>query len=294
MNRCMKNVLIGLMLTLIFSCSEKPEFIKIDNVIIDGIKDSLMEVRMDYVVYNPNNVKTKLKKSGMSLYYKDVLVGEGYLNKQISLKANDTIRVPVKCNIQLDKLSKFYPEMLYSDATAFGIKGENKIGFLLNSFTIDVDETIYLNTKEIIKKEINKNIGTTDNFKIKTVSVNSLPTLNKTNFKIVIEAKNKLSFDYEINQMELQFFLDSKAKESIASWTQDGVISQRAFQTTDIPIEVTVDNFNVLKNTKISMLFKKGIDFIVVGEVQIKIQEYVFNVPINDKMQIEIKKFIGL
>lgn len=282
------------MLVLMYSCSKKPTFIKIDNVIVNGIKDSLMEVGMDYVVYNPNNVKTKLKQSGMSLYYKDVLVGEGYLNNEISLEANDTIRVPVLCNIQLDKLSTFYPEMLYSDATAFNIKGENKIGFLLNSFTIDVDETIYLNTKEIIKKEINKNLGNSDNFRIKTISVNSLPTINKTNFKVIIEAKNNLSFDYKIQQMELQFYLDSKAIEPVASWTQDKVISQKAFQNTDIPIEVAVDNFNTLKNSKISMLFKKRIDFIVVGEVQIKIQEYVFNVPINDKMQIDVKKFIGL
>jgi len=294
MNRCIKNIIIGLMLVLMYSCSKKPTFIKIDNVIVNGIKDSLMEVGMDYVVYNPNNVKTKLKQSGMSLYYKDVLVGEGYLNNEISLEANDTIRVPVLCNIQLDKLSTFYPEMLYSDATAFNIKGENKIGFLLNSFTIDVDETIYLNTKEIIKKEINKNLGNSDNFRIKTISVNSLPTINKTNFKVIIEAKNNLSFDYKIQQMELQFYLDSKAIEPVASWTQDKVISQKAFQNTDIPIEVAVDNFNTLKNSKISMLFKKRIDFIVVGEVQIKIQEYVFNVPINDKMQIDVKKFIGL
>ena len=294
MYKCIRNIIIGMMLTIMYSCSEKPEFIKIDNIVVKGIKDSLMEVSMDYVVYNPNNVKTKLKQSGISLYYKDALVGEGYLNNQINLKANDTIRVPVLCNIQLDKLSEFYPEMLYSDATAFNIKGENKIGFLFNSFTIDVDETIYLNTKEIIKKEINKNLGNADNFKIKTIVVNSLPTLNKTNFKITIKAKNNLSFDYEIHQMELQFFLDSRAKEPIANWSQDKVISQKAFQTTDIPLEVAVDNFNTIKNTNITMLFKKKIDFIVVGQVQIKIQDYVFDVPINDKMKIDIKKFIGL
>ena len=103
-----------------------------------------------------------------------------------------------------------------------------------------------------------------------------------------------MSFDYEIHQMELQFFLDSRAKEPIANWSQDKVISQKAFQTTDIPLEVAVDNFNTIKNTNITMLFKKKIDFIVVGQVQIKIQDYVFDVPINDKMKIDIKKFIGL
>lgn len=282
------------MLTLMYSCAQDPEFIKIDNIIVNGIKDSLMEVRMDYVVFNPNSVKTKLKQSGMSLYYKDAYVGEGYLENQINLKANDTIRVPVLCNIKLDKLSRFYPEMLISDTTAFNIKGENKIGFLLNSFSIDVDEKIHLNTRQIIKNEINKNLGNTNNFKIKAVAINSIPTLDKSNFKITIAAKNNLAFDYEIHQMELQFFLDKEAKEPIAKWSQDKIIFQKAFQTTDIPLEVVVDNMNTIKNSDITMLFKKKIDFIVVGQVQIKIQNYVFDVPINDNMKIDIKKFIGL
>ncbi|QCX38344.1 hypothetical protein FF125_07830 [Aureibaculum algae] len=294
MNRFIRNIIIGATLIIMYSCAQNPEFIKIDNIVVKGIKDSLMEVHMDYVVFNPNNVKTKLKQSGMSLYYKDAYVGEGFLENQISLKPNDTIRVPVLCNIKLDKLSKFYPEMLISDTTAFNIKGENKIGFLFNSFTIDVDEKIYLNTREIIKKEINKNLGNTSNFRIKTVSINSLPTLDKTNFKITILAKNNLDFDYEIHQMELQFFLDDKAKEPIANWSQDKVISQKALSSTEIPLEVVVDNMNTLKNSSVTMLFKKEIDFIVVGQVQIKIQNYVFDVPINDNMKMDIKKFIGL
>tara|TARA_R110002073_G_scaffold279026_1_gene443143 strand:- start:430292 stop:431179 length:888 start_codon:yes stop_codon:yes gene_type:complete len=287
-------ILVVWLLLLLVSCSKQPQFIKIDNVNIEGLKDSLMHVSMDYVIYNPNNVKTKLKQSGMAIYYHDTLVGTGTLNKEINLPSNDTIKVPVACEIRLDKLSKFYPEMLQSDATAFSIRGENKIGFLMNSFTIDVEETIYLDTKSIIRKEINKNLNTEGNFKLKKVVVNALPTLDKTRFKLEIEAQNNLPFDYEIHEMKLQFFLDDAAKEPVAQWKQEAPILQQKYQPTTIPIEVVVANLNLLKNTKLTMLFKQEIDFIVIGNLQVKIQEYTFNVPVNDQMKLNLKTFLGL
>jgi len=294
MKTTLKNTGLVLWLVLLLaSCSKQPQFIKIDNIRIDGLKDSLMHVRMDYVIYNPNNVKTKLKQSGIAIYYRNTLVGTGYLNKQISLPSNDTIKVPVACEIKLDMLSEFYPEMLRSEATAFNIRGENKIGFLMNSFTIDVDETVYLDTKSIIEKEINKNLNTEGNFKLKKVLLNALPTLDKTRFKLEIEAQNNLPFDYEIRDMKLQFFLDDAAKEPVAQWEQETPILQQKHRATTIPIEVLVANFSLLKHTKLTMFFKQDIDFIVIGNLQVKIQEYTFNVPVNDKMKINLKKFLG-
>lgn len=283
-----------LIMAQFFACSKKPNFIRIDNISINGIKDSIMQIGMDYVVYNPNDVKTKLEESGMSLYYKDSLVGKGHLNKEIPLKANDTIKVPVVCNIQLDKLSQFYPEMLNSNATPFKIKGENKVGLLFNSFTIDVDETIHLDTKGIIEKEVNKNLRQQDNFKIKTVVINSLPGLKKNRFQIIIETTNNLPFDYEINKLQLDFYMNNRTNESVATWNQNEVIYQKSYQKTNIPIEVEVDNFNMLKNMNVSMFFKSKIDLIIAGQVEIKIQDYIFNVPINDTMKVDVKKSIGL
>lgn len=291
--KTLTKIIIFTTLIMLISCSKKPKFIKIDNIVVKGIKDSLMEVNMDYVVYNPNNVKTKLKESVISLYYKDNLVGKGELSNNINLKSKDTIKIPVLCNIKLHKLSLFYPEMLNSDSTAFQIKGENKIGFLLNSFKTNVNEKIYINTKKIIREEINKNLGNTDNFKIKSIEINALPSFKKTTFKIIVETKNNLSFDYKIEHMKLEFFLDNKAKKSIANWSMDKIISLKAFETNNMPLDVTIDNHSMMKFTNISMLFKQKIDFIVKGQVQIKIQDYIFNVPVNDKMKIDIKKFVG-
>ena len=281
-------------LLLLVSCSKKPEYIKIDNIAIKGVTDSLMLVSMDYVVYNPNDMKTKLKQSGISIYYKDTLVGNGELNNQISLKPNDTVSIPVRCEVRLDKLSRFYPDLLHSDSAAFTIKGENKVRFMLNSIIVGINETIYLNTKEIIRKEIDKNLGDTDNFRIKSIAVHSIPTFDKTRFNMVIEAKNNLPFDYEISQINLQFIIDGKGKEPAAYWAQEAKMFQKAYHTTNIPIEVVIDNVNTIKNTKIQSLLNAEIDFIVAGEIQIEIKGYTFIIPVNDQKKIDIKKFIGL
>jgi len=285
----MKNILTSLiLLLLLMSCSQKPEFIGIDNVSVLGLKDTVMQLKMDYIVYNPNNVKTKLRQSHMNLYYNDTIVGKGFLDQQIKLSPNDTVRVPVQCKISLAKLSRFYPQLLQSDSAVFNIRGESKIGFLLNSFTIVIDDKIYLNTKKLIQDEINKNLGGAENFKIKTVAINSLPTLSKTNFKVQIESKNNLPFDYKIEDMRLLFYLDTKGA-ALAQWKLEYPIMQRSDQASTISVAVSVDNFTTLKQTKLSWLIKKKVNFIVIGKAQIKISGYTFDVPINDKMAIDLK-----
>lgn len=288
-----KILLILIAILLLASCKkEYPKFIAIDDIVVIGLKDSLMLVTMDYVVYNPNNVKTTLKESNMNIYYKDIMVGKGYLDKKINLAPNDTIRIPVKCEIGLEKLSKFYPELLDSESTVFTIKGESSIGFLLNSFKINIDDRISLNTQKIIQEEINKNLRDINNFKIERVAIEALPSLDKTNFKIDVKAKNNLPFNYEINKMTLQFYLDNK-NTAVANWELDTLIYQKASSSTTIPVNVTTNNFSILKQTKLSWFVKGTADFVVRGEAQIQIQGYLFNVPINDKMSIDLKTLSG-
>lgn len=279
---------IGYVLLLVFlvaSCSQKPEFVKVDNVVVAGLKDSLLIVHMDYVVYNPNDVKTKLKQSSMDIFYKNSLVGQGILDQQISLAANDTVKVPVRCQIALEKLHRYYPELLKSEATSFKVEGNSKVSFLLNSFTIDTDEEIQLNTKEIIRSEIRKNILQTNNFKIRSIGASKLPSFTNTELNLLVLAKNNLPLDYTIEKMELQFFMD-KSDEAVAQWILAEPLSQKALQTVEIPIKASLSNFSILKNAKLSWLTKKKVNFNILGNAEIKIKGYQFNVPIKDTLSI--------
>ena len=282
-----------LCLVFLISCkSEQPKFVGIENVIVEGLKDSLMLINMDYVVYNPNSVKTRLKESTMNIYYKNEVVGKGYLDKEINLKPRDTIQIPVQCEVGLRQLHKFYPELLASNTSKFMVKGESQVGFLLNSFAIGISDTIILNTGELIKEEINKNLGKTDNFKINSVAVNVLPSLNKTRFVLEVETKNNLPLEYKIEQMNLKFYA-SKNDEAIAQWILDRPVLQKAYGTSKIPVQATTNNFNLLRQGRFSWLLNGKAKFLVKGEAQIQIEEYSFRVPVNDFIEVDMKTLSG-
>tara|TARA_R110001583_G_scaffold60219_5_gene179024 strand:+ start:1274 stop:2002 length:729 start_codon:yes stop_codon:yes gene_type:complete len=240
---------------------------------------------MDYVVFNPNDVKSTLKQSSMDISYRDSLVGHGFLDQQISLAANDTVKVPVRCEITLKKLHKYYPELLQSDSSVFKVKGNSKVSFLLNSFTIDMDDEIQLNTYEIIRSEISKNITGPNNFKISSIGASKLPSFSNTELNLQILAKNNLPLDYTIEQMDLRFFMDMD-NEAIAQWTLAEPLYQKALNTGSIPINASLSNWGILKNAKLSWLTKKKVIFNIKGNAAIKIRGYRFNVPIQDTVSI--------
>ncbi len=272
---------------MVISCSQKPEFIRVDNVAITGLQDSLVLLQMDYIVYNPNDVKSQLKQSSMDIFYRDSLVGEGILEKQISLPVNDTVNVPVLCKITLEKLHQYYPEFLVSESAIFTVKGDSKVSFFLNSFTIKMDDEIRLNTKEIIFREIKKNISKTDNFKIQSIGAKKLPSFASTEMNLQILAKNNLPIDYRIEQMDLEIFMDNNEK-AVAQWTLTNPLFQKAMGTVAIPVDVNLDNIEILKNAKLSWLTKRKANFSIFGNVEIKIKGYNFNVPIQDTINIAI------
>lgn len=278
-------LLLGLVICT--SCSKKPKFIQVDNVSILGLKDSLLLVTMDYVVYNPNDVKTKLRQSGMEIFYKDSLVGNGYLDKQINLVANDTLSVPVRFEIAVAKLHKYYPELISSDSTVFSIKGNSRVSFLLNSFTIDMDDEIHLNTKGIIHEQIQKNLSTADNFKIRSISSNRLPSFNRTKLQLQIETNNNLPLDYVINELQLDFYLD-KRRAKVANWQLSQPLRQKSLEKALIPVDVTLNNFDILKQAKLSWLTKTEVNFSILGEIEVQIEGYEFRVPIEDNINLAL------
>jgi len=282
-----KIVCLLVMVFLAISCSQKPEFVRVANVAVLGLKDSLLLVGMDYVVYNPNDVKTKLKQSSMNIVYKDSLVGQGFLDKQLSLAPNDTVKVPVRCEIAMEKLHKYYPELLESEAAVFKVKGNSKVSFLLNSFTIDMDDEIQLNTKKIIRNEIKKNISRANNFKIRSIAATKLPTFSKTELNLQVLARNNLPLAYTIEQMELKFFMD-RSDAPVAEWTLAEPLVQKALATANIPINASLSNLGILKNAKLSWLTQKKVNFNILGSAAIKINGYQFKVPIKDTLNITI------
>lgn len=280
-----KTVILCIVLLMLASCSKKPEFISIENISIIGSENDNLIVGMDYMVYNPNNVRTKLRQSSMEIYYKDSLVGNGFLNEEVILSANDTLKIPVTCKIDVKALHTFYPELLASDSSKFDLKGNGRVSFMLNSFTIALDDQIELNTKKAILTEIEQRLDYGENFKLRSISSNRLPSLKETRLKLRMETTNPLPIAYQIDSLKLNFYLDER-KGSVAQWSLEKPYGQKPMESQIIPLEVTLNNLDILKQLKFSWLTNQKVNFTILGEVQVRIQGYGFKVPIKDRMEI--------
>ncbi|GAA3614868.1 LEA type 2 family protein [Flavivirga amylovorans] len=273
------------------SCGKKPDFVAIENVEVESIKDSVINVKMNYVVFNSNAVKSKLEQANLKIYFQDKVVGKGYLNQTVLLSPKDTISVPIKFELNLKQLSKFYPILLESDSSEFYMESNSKIKVMLKTFSVKGKETIFLDTKNIIKSELNNRFNNSENFKVKGVSVDKIPTLNESSFNINVQANNNLPFDYKVERLELTFY---NASSQVAKWQLQQSFLQKAHKTTSIPITITVNNLNLLKNADMSWFVKKEIEFDIKGKAVIIVNGYEFNIPVEDKIKFKLKILTGI
>ncbi len=271
---------------------KKPEFLGIDKVLISGLKADTLLIDIDYGIYNPNSVSTKLRQSSMSVYYKDSLVGNGYLYKEVKLPGSDTVSLPVRCEIKLKTLSKYYPELISQDTTIFTLKGDGKVDFFMNSFTIAIDDQIAIDTKSIIRKEIDKRLGNGRNFKLKRISFEKLPSFNETEVKLMVEANNSLPFAYRLQKMHLNFYSD-QMHSKLGSWSLSSPIEQLAETQTEIPVAAKMRNLSLLKQGAFAILSSKKSKINIVGTVEIVIKGHSFVIPVEESMPIDLSLVSG-
>ena len=282
-----------IILLLLTSCKKKnPEFLGIDSVAISGLKEDTLLVDLNYRIYNPNTVGTKLKQSGMKLYYKDSLVGNGYLYKETKLPASDTISLPVRCEIELETLSHFYPELLSKEASEFNLKGNGRVNFFMNSFNIAINDKIILNTKDIIHQEISKRLKGNGNFQLKEIGIQKLPSFNETTMNLKVAVNNTLPFDYTLEEMQLGFYSFNN-RDKLGSWNLHEPIIQAANNHTNISVEAKMRNLNLLKQGVLTLLSNKKQEISIKGTAVITINGYAFTIPIEDTVPMDLSLLSG-
>jgi len=278
-------LLIVMLVVLITACKKNPQFIGVDKVRVAGLKDSTLFVNLLYKVYNPNGVKSTLKAATINVYFKEELVGTGRLIEAMALQSNDTIKIPVECAISLEKLHHNYQALVQSTATVFRLKGTNQVKFLMRTMEMDVDEEISLNTRDIVKQEVKRNFSDANNFNVKSIGLQQIPTLGKSNFSMHIELRNQLPMDYTIESMQLNFYRSSK-EQLVATWSLTSPIQQLKHEKTTMPIEAEVNNINLLKQGSLTWLLTQKARFKMFGDAVVRVGEYRFTVPIDDEVEI--------
>lgn len=273
--------LLFLLLAVLYSCGKPPEFIGLKNAKIIGLQDSLLLFDIDYIAFNPNRVTTKLKSSEIDVYYKNQWVGSGTISQAMSLPANDTIIAPVKCKLSLNKLHEFYPELMKANSAIFELRGFNKIGFAMLNLNNKVNQQISLNTRLYFEEEVRRNLNANKGFRIQKLAMSSLPGLGESAFNMEILIENALPFDYVIEDLVLQFIPENK-QDILASWQLKEPLVQLAQSETSLPVNVTVNHLNVLKNSQLSWFFTQSAKLRVIGKMQVLVAGKSFEIPLNE------------
>ncbi|WP_394747142.1 LEA type 2 family protein [Spongiimicrobium salis] len=285
--------IIGILTLLLAACSSaKPQFIGIDNWVFGDLEDTQLTASMDYVIYNPNTTTYTLKSSEVDLYYEGSLVGRGTLKNKVVLRPKDSLKLPMDCIILLDKLSRFQKQLLGSDSISLHAKGTNRIGFLGGTIALKIDEEVHLNVKKLIAETLLKEENPMSNFAIKQVSVDRLPSLNSTTFKLEIETENTLPFDYSIEALRLDFHVDPQNR-AVAQWHSEEPILIKKQGNMAIPLEVNINNFSMAQQSKLSWFVKGKATLYAKGEVRISLGKYAFDFPLSKEIEANLNPFMN-
>ena len=288
------NHLVPAMLSILsFGCAEKPVFLGIGNIKPIGIVDSTFQISMDLIMYNPNSFGSKLVQSDMALYYGEEWMGTGVLSHQVDLKAKDTVHLQVVSHINLDKLARFYPELIDSDSTEFTIQGVNRMTFMLKSFKVRLQDKIQVNTRQVIASEMNRYLSDTKEIGIKSLSFDKMPGVGKTAFKAVINYGNNIPFDYTLQDLKVAIYVNNSSSP-VANWMLDRPIHQKANSTSEIPLEIDIDNLSLMGAMNLNMLFSQKVELRLVGSALIEIQGHEFDVPVETDTSIPIKDLANI
>lgn len=283
-------LLIALLLFGSVSCVRQPEFLYIENVEINGVNKDTLFASLNYVVYNPSKSKVELVNSEMNIYYKEALVGMASLDSLTKMVPKDTMSLPVNLNVSLKELANNYAELLAQDSSLFVVKGQNEVNFIIDGISISTEEEIYMRTKEVLMSQISGQVDNSNHFKLKSVGFNRPKGFRETEFDITMEFQNSLPIDFFINKMDLTFYFD-KESQKVSDWVLKEPIEVNSQAFEEVKAKVVTDNLSFLKGFNPKWISGKA-DFIMKGTIEIEIQGYTFELPIEDEQTIDIRDLL--
>jgi LEA14-like dessication related protein len=127
-----KTALLFLLVPLLFSCGggdlKDPEFVKVENVVIQNASMQQSTVRVDLQFFNPNKKSAQLKKADGVIWMAEDKMGSFLLDSSISIPANAFFSVPVYLQLDLKTLAKQALMAFMSDSVSFKIDGHARVG----------------------------------------------------------------------------------------------------------------------------------------------------------------------
>lgn len=288
-------VIIALFLTgvlLASSCAKKPHFIGAENISIEGIQGNDIVIRLDYLVFNLNKAKARLKNSDLAIYYRDSLIGKGTLEHPVALTPMDTLVLPIRCKLDLEQLSNHAATLLKDESVTFRLVGKNGINFALGDFEMKIKEDIEVDANALLESEIQKHMANGRHIRLRKVILKPRLDFRSTRFEALVSVENNLPFDYKIKHFDMDFYWE-KDDLHLADWQLSDPVSVKSDRRISLNVDIKTDNVGLLKRLRPDRLLRKETDILMKGEVTLEIAGHTFLIPVEDRQSWRLQSFLN-
>lgn len=282
-------IVLGVILLLlgIKSCTKKPQFIAIENVNIKQVKDTVLLLTMDYKAFNPNKIKVQLTKSELIVFFNKVIVGKAISLNEVDLHPNDTILVPIECQMNLKSVSKYFPQMLQNKEQQFEISGFGNVKTFLGETKVKLNDVVSLNTKNLVTAEVKKILNAKNNFKIEEIRLSEI-SLGNVKTEVLVLWKNPLPFNFKIISQDLTVQLGGNRKNGRIQ--SDTKVDVKSNEEVLLPISVKINHDpNLFVQSTFSVFFNQSIKIEIDGILKIDVKGFIFSLPVKTSKRLSIK-----
>lgn len=102
----MRVIILLLTIALTFlSCSvkEKPEFVGVNNIKIEGVNSLTVNIKADAVFKNPNDIGGKLSTDSIKVYVNNVEMA-ALVSEEFKVPSKEEFTIPLKASIPIDSI----------------------------------------------------------------------------------------------------------------------------------------------------------------------------------------------
>ena len=251
MNKILKYISFFILITLItciVSCStfKTLEVINVEEVELIENNDSIVKMRFNSVIYNPNWLPFLANDVSFQVYKDSIYLGSGYIEDGLSLAKYDTSSVSIFFNFdkrQLHMMSEL------PDSLNLSIIGRADVSYMPSDYYFEFDFLVDLD--EIIDF-LSESLFNIENITIKDIKLKKI-NLKNVKFEVLFSALNDLNTELIIDKLDIAIYKTSEYKKIVGSSTlQEKILvkkDQEILFKKDVNLNALSLGTSILSNT---------------------------------------------
>lgn len=278
----MKIKILALALSLSFlvsSCFNDPKVVGISNLQIIEKQDSLLISQVTTEIENPNKVSITASDLEYKITIKDVEIGQGFVEKEFTLEANQVSSIDNRIELNVPKLISIIDFVFEKDSFPVDVAISLKVEPV--GIKISKETQVYFKLADLMKNLSGDIVK--ESLNIKGLKITEIrPSYTKMN--INFEFDNKFPFDYSLDSLNFDIFDNEKLETKLGSTKSSKTINIKSKETTPFSIKTQIQNISAGLS-----FFKKVLtqdrSFFIKGNIFIDFEGSKIKVPIQQKIE---------